>query len=351
MSALLEQYRTHPILIFVDAVWVINACMNFAMGQVIGGGGLWGLLIGSVFVCVAALGAYAAAAQATAFGVVRTGLWVLVVGQLCLGQVAGWQSLGLTLDRGATQLKDKATTRDTRETSLKSKRTELEKIGIVRPVAAVEADMTLECEKKSRVYRDGVGPKCTGFRTELATAKRARDLEKEIEGLTGKLAAGPAVSAANAGTAVPEALASWVATAAVGKPVVVSSEDILFGLQVFLVALLEFVATLGRWLFGGDVRQPPASSSRRAPGGGGSAMGAGGTPSPRPPTPSDPVLFDPRMLPPAWQARMPQIAPANDGGGSMPAHGGGAVNVINVGPGQAGPQRLLPPRVAARRGH
>jgi hypothetical protein len=277
-------------------------------------------------------------------------MWIMVLCQLCIGQMAGWQTLGLTLDRGAEYLAAQAASRGVDKDALQAKRDELKAIGIVRPIEAIKADEKLECSRTSARYRDGVGPECTRLRAELASAKRARALEGEVAELAVKMASGSGVGHANAGTAVPEALASGIGSFITGHPVKVTGEDILFALHVFLVAVLEYVGILGKWLFGPvRIREPSfgdagdtASRSRPPAHGPGGRLPAGQSPAPT-------HMFDPRMLTPAWTMQHPQIrTAANDGPDPATAHAGGAVNVINVGPGVA-PPALLPPRIAARR--
>lgn len=250
MSWWREEIARSPAMAGVLLVWVINAAMNAAMGHTIGGGGFWGVLIGAVFVAIAALGSYAAHAQAFATGGMRALLLLMVACQLVLGQVAGWQSLGLTLDRGATQLETAATGRDSVKGRLERARTERQQLGTMRPVAAVEAEEQLECSRVSRAFPTGEGPRCTALRVELAKARRAAQLDAEIPTLVAELRAAGTVGNAQAGTQVPEALSSAVATMIMGAPVTVTAEQVRFALLVFLVAVLEFVATLGPGLFG-----------------------------------------------------------------------------------------------------
>jgi hypothetical protein len=346
MKAMWDEACQHPVLFGVYLVWAITAGMNAMMGHTIGGGGIGGLALGAVFVAIAYLGAYAADAQQSHTGTVRVCMWIMVACQLCIGQMAGWQTLGLTLDRGAERLAAQAASRGVDKDALKAKRDELKQIGIVRPIEAIKADEKLECSRTSARYRDGVGPECTKLRAELASAKRARALEGEVADLAAKMESGSGVGHANAGTAVPEVLASHVGSFVAGRPVKVTGEDVLFALHVFLVAVLEYVGILGKWLFGPvRIREPSFGGAGDSP-----LRGAGDSPAgSRPPARSAHHMFDPRMLPPAWTMQHPQIrTAANDGPDPARAHAGGAVNVINVGPGVA-PPALLPPRIAARR--
>jgi hypothetical protein len=343
-----DEACAHPVLFGVYLVWAITAGMNAMMGHTIGGGGLGGLALGAVFVSIAYLGAYAADAQQHQTGTVRLCMWIMVACQLCIGQMAGWQTLGLTLDRGAEKLSAEAASRGVDKDLLQSKRAELKQIGIVRPIAAIQAAEKLECARRSARYPDGVGPECTKLRAELASAKRARTLEGEVAELAVKMESGSGVGHANAGTAVPEVLASHIGSFVTGRSVKVTGEDVLFALHVFLVAVLEYVGILGKWLFGPPRAEEHVASFRGAADS--PLRGAGDSPAgSRPPARSAHHMFDPRMLPPAWTMQHPQIrTAANDGSDPATAHAGGAVNVINVGPGVA-PPALLPPRIAARR--
>jgi hypothetical protein len=259
-----DEIARSPAMAGVLLVWLINASMNAAMGHTIGGGGYWGSAIGAVFVAVAALGSYAAHAQASAVGYARSLLLLMVAFQLVLGQIAGWQSLGLTLDRGATQLETQATGRASVQGRLDRARAERQQIGTVRPASAVEADERLECSRVSRQFPTGEGPRCTAFRVELATARRAEELDRAIPQLVAELRAAGTVGNAQAGTQVPEALSSAVATMIVGERVTVTAEQVRFALLVFLVAVLEFIATLGPGLFSSQA----GASGHRGPGGG-----------------------------------------------------------------------------------
>lgn len=274
-----EELRQQPVLAFWMIVFVVHAGMNAMLGYTIGGGeGVAAWLYAACFIGFAGLGAWAADQYLHGAKRWRSGLLAMAVAQFLVGQMAGWQSFGLTLNRGAASLESKAETRTTTHQALQAARAELASLGIVRPVAAIEADAVLECEKKSRTYKDGVGPNCTKLRVELETAKRARHLETEIGRLTGTLAAGPNIKDPNALYAAPQALAQGVANMASavmgGAARQITPDDVRFGWMIFLVAVLEFFGTFGLAL----LRSGPSDGAS----GGGVGQHATPVPSPAP---------------------------------------------------------------------
>jgi hypothetical protein len=341
----------NPAVLLWLLLWGINAGMNAQLGHEIGGGvGLSAMLYGAAFFGFAGLGAWASAQMPHAVGGERRLLAALVGLQLVLGQMAGWQSMGLTLSKGAGTLESKQEQRTTTHEALRAARAERAQIGIVRPVAAVQADEVYECEKKSRVYKDGVGPRCTAFRGELATAKRARDLEKKITDLTADLGKGSQITNANALYDVPLAMAAgmtqgWAWLTGAEKAHQVGPDDVRFFWLVFLVFALEFVATIGPGLFGLG-----SGVSPRTPGAGGGGGGRRpGDPVPAPGQPetlrTDPVaemqqalraVFGDRLLP-APERFVQLAAPANGmdypHSGHTGAYASGPPITINLGGG------------------
>lgn len=239
----------HPIALFWLIAFAVCAGLNATMGFEVGGGGVHGVFFAGAFVSIAVLGAYAAGAQEAATGAKRAGLWVLVAMQLCLGQWAGWQTLGLTLSRGAGALESKATSRGTLAEDVKRLRDERSQLMTPRPprpVATIEAAAELECS----IRKGGVGDKCTLLREELGKAKRVLEIDAALPGLVAKLAAGEQLKDAAAAYAVPQSFGTFVASWVSGEPRQASADDVRFWLAVFVTLLLEFVATLGPWLLG-----------------------------------------------------------------------------------------------------
>lgn len=342
-------------------IWFVNAAMNAAMGYETGGAGPIAMLYALAFFGFAFLGAYGAKEQGCAVGGRRFALCCLVGLQLALGQMAGWQTLGLSLSRGAGQIEAKATERATTAEALQRLRGERDRIGQVRPIMTIEAERVLECKRTSRQYPDGNGPKCTALLAEEGQAKRARSIETEIADLTNKLRTGPQLKDGNAMVTVPQALFSalsawWTPD---GKRSEITPEDVRFGWLVFLVFMLEIVATLGPWLLniGGHQARPTVAGAPRAGDAGGAAFDPRHLPrvSRRLPGPV-PIHRQldidygvtpgaPRHNPRASVQGPPDAYPP--GGGGF-ATGGGATNIINVHSG-GGAQPRLPPRVAAGR--
>jgi hypothetical protein len=284
-----SEMARHPILVGWLVIFVVHAGLNAKLGHEMGGGeGAGAALYAAAFLGFAVVGAWAADQIAHAAGARRLGLAAIAIMQLVIGQMAGWQALGLTLSKGQGTLEAKADQRQSTKERLDASRAELAWIGIVRPVDAIRPDMILECEKKSKAFPDGIGPKCTGFRAELATAERARKLEADIERLTGQLREGPALKSASDAWAAPQALAQGVASGVAwvtgGAPAKITPDDVRFGWMVFLVFALEFFGTFGLALIrhgGGDTPAAGASGPGTparlvpAPAGGGGGGGGG----------------------------------------------------------------------------
>jgi hypothetical protein len=320
-----HEMAQRPVVMVWLLVWFITAAMNFSMGLETGGGGIESLFFASAFFGFAAAGAYAAAEQAHASGARRFGLWLLIGAQLALGQMAGWQVLGLSLSKGTAILEGEAAQRGTLDDRIKGLRAERAALGVARPVPTIEAEASLECKKVSKQYPDGIGPNCTKLKAELSNAQRALDIDlKLVPELLTQQAHGPQIKDANAHYQVPATFASAIATRMRGEAVAVTPDDVRFGWMVFLVLFLECVATLGPWLFqvGGHDRKPsdePFNASILPP-----QYRTTALPSPASFSGPDYALPDPRPVP---------------GGGN------GATNIINVGQGHGS----LPPRIAAAR--
>lgn len=247
-------------LAFVSLVWIVNASFNFSMGREMGG-----LLLALAFLGFAVLGAFAATAQAAARGGQKWLLRALVAMQLVIGQMAGWQAMGLTLERGYRGLEDRATKRQTLTDGMAATRAEIAALRAkdLRPVAVIEPLEARECKLAPR-GGDPVGPRCTALRAELGAVKRLRVLEDQLERDTGRLDKGPKVADPAAAYMAPVAIANALIgmVAADGERRAIGPDDVRFGLLVFLVAALEFVATFGFALFGVSLRGPMPSSGR-----------------------------------------------------------------------------------------
>lgn len=271
-----QELARHPILLGWMVIFCVHAGLNSKLGHEMGGGeGMGALFYAAAFLGFAVVGAWAADQIAQASGARQAGLIGIALCQLLIGQMAGWQALGLTLSKGQGTLEAKADARKTTKDALDAKRAELARIGIVRPASAIEPDRALECEKKSKIYPDGVGPKCSALKAEEAMSARARDLEKEIDALSAKLSSGPALKSASDAWAAPQALAQGVASGWAwiwgGAPATVSPDDVRFGWMVFLVFALEFFGTFGLALIrhgaGGEPHSGSGPASRLVPAG------------------------------------------------------------------------------------
>lgn len=271
-----DEIERHPVLLFWIVIFAVHAGMNAKLGHEIGGGaGIPAAFYAACFLGFAGVGAWAA--DKLIVDRVRQGrglLLTLALLQLIIGQMAGWQSFGLTLSKGAGDLEAKAEQRRTTDDGLKAARAELKSLGIVRPVAAIEAEANLECSIKGRAYKDGVGPRCTALRTELETAKRKRKLEADVERLTAQLASGPAVKDAGALYDVPMGVANAVIGLFTGHSGKVGPDDVRFVWLIILVFALEFFGTFGlalvRMMGGGpsDAGSHPGRGGPRSPRGG-----------------------------------------------------------------------------------
>ena len=282
----------HPVGIVWFVLWSVNAYLNARTGWETGDGSL---PMAAAFFAVAVLGAIAAAHLPSARATQRAGLIAIVGLQLVLGQYSGWQTIGLTLSRGAGALDHKATSRGALADEIKALRSERAAIGTVRPVATIAAEEVLECKKVSRRYPDGVGPDCTRLRAELGQAKRARLIDDKLPELIASQGGGETLTDADAPYKVAQSLLAYVS----GSPA--TSDDVRYWFAIFITLALEFAATLGPPLFGiGGMRQAPV--------------------------PYDP--FDPAALPPVPGAlpappflpRLPGPQFAMPGGGAF--HGG-----------------------------
>ncbi|WP_414462934.1 hypothetical protein [Hyphomicrobium sp. DY-1] len=237
-----KKVADHPIVIFWAAVILVVSILNFSTGLKTGG-----FPLALAFVSMAMLGAYAAHELEKATGVRRSALTIMVVLQLILGQWCGWQTIGINLSQGATGLDTAANTHNTVAEQLAQAKGERERIAAmypdgVRTIAAIEADEHLECES-------GVGPLCTGFRKELANAKRVAELDGEIPGLVAQLGNAPQLADSNAPYSVARSFGSAIGSIVSGKPVQASRDDVIFWFEIFVVFALEFVGTCGPWLF------------------------------------------------------------------------------------------------------
>lgn len=235
--SLWQKLRDEPIILAWFGVWFVVAALNFHAGIKTGG---YPLAI--AFVCLAMLGAYASLELDGADRARRAGLIVLIVAQLALGQYAGWSTIGLTLNSSAAGLDTEAGTHNTASEQLAQAKAERAKLGTPRTIAAIEADEHLECES-------GIGPKCTILRRELADAQRAADLDRDIPDLVKQLGQGPQLTDANAPYRVAQSLGSTIASLLKGGSRQASRDDVIFWFSIFVTAVLEFVGTMGPWLF------------------------------------------------------------------------------------------------------
>ncbi len=252
-----DEIERHPVLIGWAVIFVVHAGMNAKLGHEIGGGqGIPAAFYAACFLGFACVGAWAA--DKLIVDRVRAGRGLLVtlaLLQLVIGQMAGWQSFGLTLAKGAGELEAKATSRRTTQEALDDARKERAKIGTQRAIGSIRADENLECAIKGRQYKDGVGPKCTALRGELAAAERAEKLQADINRLTAELRAGPSIKDGNALYEVPQGIANALGSMIMGHETKIGPDDVRFVWLIILVFALEFFGTFGLALvrmMGGD---------------------------------------------------------------------------------------------------
>lgn len=321
----LDEVAAHPVGLAWLAVVVIVISANGMSGYETGGNSI---IAASVFVAIAVLGIWAGDERRVAVGARRTFLTGLLLMQLALGQYAGWQTLGLILSRGEGVMADKATSRTTLSETVSRLREERAALGTVRPIATIKAGEKLECGRVSKRYPDGVGPECTKLREELGKAERARRIEDELPALVARLGAGEKLTDAGAGHRVHIAVANSVSRFFGGRDV--TSADIHFGLELFLVFVLEMIATLGRWMFGIGrhpvAREVPVYDDRFDP------ATLPRVPSALPPPPTLPRLSGSVSSSSAGGAPQPDHAAAGrpSGGSGGGAHASGAPITINL---------------------
>lgn len=239
----------HPVGLVWLVLWSVNAYLNARTGWETGDGSF---AMAAAFFAVAVLGAIAASHLPTARATQRAGLIAIVGLQLVLGQYSGWQTIGMTLSRGAGALDHQATSRATLSDEITALRSERTAIGTVRPVATIEAEEVLECGKVSRRYPDGVGPECTKLRAEKGQAQRARLIDAKLPELVAKQGGGATLTDAEAPYKVAQSLLAAIS----GKAV--TTDDVRYWFAIFITLALEFMATLGPPLFGiGGMRPSP----------------------------------------------------------------------------------------------
>lgn len=244
----LAYIKKSPGFAAVVAVAIFEAAMNGTFGWVMGQSYLMGpWVLGGVLVANEAVkvttaerlgDARAAGDQVSAW---IAGLVLLACVSVSLPAHIGF----IGLSRGdATATRERAAdTAKTTQTELRTALAQREKLGAVRPVAAIEADEKLECAIKGRQYKDGVGPKCTAFRAELETAKDARRLDGTITELRGQRAQSGTV-----GTADPQAtVLGWFWSA--------EEEKRKLTLAISLAVAMEVITSFGFLLFGSRGRE------------------------------------------------------------------------------------------------
>ncbi|MFA7504250.1 MAG: hypothetical protein WCZ28_06090 [Burkholderiaceae bacterium] len=170
------------------AFWALEAYMNFRFGWRTGGIGLGGVLLAAAFfaaylpVSIAGIKGRDQAAWAK-----RLALALPLALCVVVSQVAGWFTLGTLLADGMAARQTQASGRSTAADALKLAREERAAIGTVRPISAIEAELQRELLNKSSAFPDGRGPKALALEAELATAKRAAELDARIPKLVAGL--------------------------------------------------------------------------------------------------------------------------------------------------------------------
>lgn len=232
-----ERLKFHP------AAWAVaGVVLAIAIGNARYGAQTGGAIGFIVALSIAVLGVWLPTQFKAAGGVMRVVISVLTLGCFAFTQVAGWRVLGVTMADSAVQRDAKATGRAVAADALKAKREARTKIGAPRAEASIEAEAKLECSKTSARYADGVGPRCTDLRSELAAAKRAAALDKEI---ADAMAALGSVEQVSGGTPDLEKVASILSLARK-----VSPEQVGDWLPVFFVFLFDLIGFFGPVLLG-----------------------------------------------------------------------------------------------------
>ena len=295
-----HEIARNPAILLVLAACCMCWWMNATAGYAILGKSP---VMGFVFVLLGMFGAYCAVAFESERGPRK---WIFLVAAIVgfgIDQLSGWQNFGVRFSDGMTARSTQAEGLAGDIKLKKSLQAELDGINArgVRPLEQINADMALECDRKSKLYPDGVGPKCTALRGELGSVKRKQELEQRISALQKQLEGREQVGDPTANLGVMLWVSRRLASLTGGKGL--NEKQVLLGLELVLTAFLGFIATFGFALCGVRFhRQPEADPkllgfTRRddwfpgAPSGprGGPSGGGGGGGGYRPPTEFAPV--------------------------------------------------------------
>ncbi|MBJ7535302.1 hypothetical protein JDN40_14415 [Rhodomicrobium vannielii ATCC 17100] len=258
-GSLRDQLRDHPILYAFGAIWLLEAGMNTLYGYRRAGGefSLSALMYAAVFLAIACVAAWLptkltgkdfnSGVASAARGAVLVALTLLCV---ALSQVAGWSVMGTTLADGAAKRENAGLSRDTVIEALGQARAERKALGVQPVPEAVQAriDAELGTVVRSRFGETvndvsqgckdaSAAPSACGrvakLRQDLATARRAAELDAKIDAGGSKVAAAPAVASGDPST---EVLARITGLA---------PNDVRFWFTVVLVAIIGLFANLG----------------------------------------------------------------------------------------------------------
>lgn len=248
--------KAQPILLMIGLAFIVDTGMAAINGYDRAGGGFGprALLYAMVFIAIAVFGSWLPVRfrdmKATDLGSGCNKALVGLLALLCFAmtQSSGWAVMGVTLADGQVKRDIRATSRETIQQKLAAARAEFSAIGVTQPIAALEALERLECSRTSKRYPDGVGPKCTEWRTKLAAAKRKIALESEIAHLMEALRRAPKVAGGDPGIANWHGFIAGVANfigGDEGAPVEVSAETANNVRSILLVFLVGFMANFG----------------------------------------------------------------------------------------------------------
>lgn len=259
MMDLVASIRTNKMLLVPAVALAVVLVMNARTGYMLTGGSL---AFAAVFVAV---GVATARAAAVAFSMPD---WsprkVAMIGWLIVGlaadQYCGWMTAGVMFGDGAAARQTQSDNLNTLREQLTAKRDERKALGTPRAIDAIKAELQLECSITSPRYKDGVGPRCTKLKSDLAGAERAAKLDAEIGPLMTQIEGRRQVAAGHAEYTVPLRLSAMVGAG-------LGPDDIRFWVEMMLIAILGFLANIGWWLF--DDRRPAS-----APAGGSSSGGS-----------------------------------------------------------------------------
>jgi hypothetical protein len=157
-------------------------------------------------------------------------------------QSAGWSAWGVSLSDAAAVREDKSDRRASVRAEIARLEAERGALGVVEPVAGVQARADFECSITSRRYPDGKGPKCTALLEQVAVSERAASIDARLPEMRVALREAPKIATPDADVHI-WLMASNAIGAFFGREF--TAGDMRMALTIFAVALIGFVANFG----------------------------------------------------------------------------------------------------------